>query len=158
MNTSGNTYISLDDAKRKLEQFCAYQERCHAEVIDKMYKLKIAPAFHDSVLVHLIENNFLNEERFARSFARGKHKFKGWGKRRIEQELKFRGLSAYNIKIALKEIEADYLTNFYALAERKWETIQESSSEKKKQKWIGYLMRRGYESQLIFNFLNDMEE
>lgn len=157
MNSTKSTYISLEEAKQKLEQFCVYQERCHTEVIDKMHKLKVNSALHDSVIVHLIKNNFLNEERFACSFSRGKHKFKGWGKQRIEQELKFRHISSYNIKTALKEIEIDYLKNFYSLAQKKWETITDTIPQKKKNKWIGYLMRKGYESHLIFDFLKDLE-
>ena len=111
----------------------------------------------DHILDHLVANNFLNEERFAKSFARGKHKFNQWGKRRIEQELKFRDISSYNIKTALKEIEADYLSNFYVLAELKWQNTTEASLEKKKRKWVDFLMRKGYESNLIFDFLKDLQ-
>ena len=110
----------------------------------------------DHILDHLAANNYLDEQRFAKNFARGKHKFKYWGKRRIEQELKFRDISAYNIKIALKEIETDYLSNFYTLAERKWHGTTETSLEKKKRKFTDYLIRKGYETNLIFNFLNDL--
>ena len=152
-----NQGISVNDAIKKLEYYCSYQDRCYKEVTAKLKSLGMFQTAIDNILDHLVANNFLNEERFAKSFARGKHKFKYWGKRRIEQELKFREISSYNIKTALKEIESDYLTNFYALAERKWQNITEVSIEKKKRKWVDFLMRKGYENNLIFDFLKDLQ-
>lgn len=152
-----NQGISVNDAIKKLEYYCSYQDRCYKEVTAKLKSLGMFQTAIDHILDHLVANNFLNEERFAKSFARGKHKFKYWGKRRIEQELKFREISSYNIKTALKEIESDYLTNFYALAERKWQNITESSIEKKKRKWVDFLMRKGYENNLIFDFLKELQ-
>lgn len=152
-----NQGISVNDAIKKLEYYCSYQDRCYKEVTAKLKSLGMFQTAIDHILDHLVANNFLNEERFAKSFARGKHKFKYWGKRRIEQELKFREISSYNIKTALKEIESDYLTNFYALAERKWQNITESSIEKKKRKWVDFLMRKGYENNLIFDFLKNLQ-
>ena len=152
-----NQGISVNDAIKKLEYYCSYQDRCYKEVTAKLKSLGMFQTAIDHILDHLVANNFLNEERFAKSFARGKHKFKYWGKRRIEQELKLREISSYNIKTALKEIESDYLTNFYALAERKWQNITEVSIEKKKRKWVDFLMRKGYESNLIFDFLKDLQ-
>jgi len=155
MNEKG---LSVNDAIKKLEYYCSYQDRCYKEVISKLKSLGMYQTAIDHILNHLAENSFLNEERFAKSFARGKHKFKYWGKRRIEQELKFRDISTYNIKTALKEIETDYLSNFYALAEKKWQSITEPSLEKKKRKWVDFLMRKGYESNLIFEYLRDLEK
>lgn len=152
-----NQGISVNDAIKKLEYYCSYQDRCYKEVTTKLKSLGMFQTAIDHILDHLVANNFLNEERFAKSFARGKHKFKYWGKRRIEQELKFRDISSYNIKTALKEIESDYLSNFYALAERKWQNITEPSLEKKKRKWVDFLMRKGYDSNLIFDFLKDLQ-
>lgn len=152
-----NQGISVNDAIKKLEYYCSYQERCYKEVTTKLKSLGMFQTAIDHILDHLVANNFLNEERFAKSFARGKHKFKYWGKRRIEQELKFREISSFNIKTALKEIEPDYLTNFYTLAERKWQNITEPSLDKKKRKWVDFLMRKGYESNLIFDLLKDFQ-
>lgn len=152
MNTSG---LTVEEAKRKLEYYCAYQERCHKEVEEKLKTLGMFETATNHIINHLLEHNFLNEERFAKAFARGKHKFKHWGKRRIEQELKFRNISAYNIKSALKEIEEEYLNNFYNLADYKWESISETVLEKKKKKWVDFLMRKGYESHLIFDALKN---
>ncbi len=154
MNQQG---LTIDEAKKKIEYYCAYQERCHKEVVEKLKSLGMFETAIDHIINHLLEQNFLNEERFAKAFTRGKHKFKFWGKRRIEQELKFRDISSYNIKTAMKEIEDEYLLNFYNLADRKWETINETSIDKKKKKWIDYLIRKGYETNLIFEALKNYD-
>ena len=152
MNQQG---ISVEEAIKKMEYYCAYQERCHKEVTEKLKTLGMFQTAIDHIINHLLEHNFLNEERFSKAFARGKHKFKHWGRHRIKQELKFRDISAYNINAALKEIETDYETNFYNLADHKWETLNENVFEKKKKKWIDFLMRKGYESHLIFEALKN---
>ena len=93
----------------------------------------------------------LNETRFAQSFARGKFRIKKWGKNRIVRELKFRNITEYNIKIALKEIEqADYLETLDNIILKKTETSKETNVFKKKKKIIDYLLRQGFESQLIY--------
>jgi regulatory protein len=145
-------------ARAKLEHFCAYQERCHAEVADKLRGFGLEATATDEIIVYLIEHNFLNEERFAKSFARGKHRIKHWGKIRIVNELKFRGISQYNINSALKEIEPDeYLQNFDALAQRCWENLREPNIFKKKKKYVDFLLRKGYENQLIYDKLKLLE-
>lgn len=149
--------ISVEEATKKLEYYCSYQDRCYKEVVLKLKSLGMFQTAIDHILNHLSEHKYLDEERFARSFARGKHRFKDWGRHRIEQELKLREISAYNIRTALREIETGYLNHFYDLAEKKWNTIQENSPERKKRKWIDFLMRKGYESHLIFEFLKDLE-
>lgn len=148
--------ISVIEATKKLEYYCSYQDRCYKEVIQKLKTLGMYETAINHILDHLATNNYLNEERFAKSFTRGKHVYKGWGKKRIEQELKYRDISSYNIKTAFKEIENDYLNNFYNLANKKWDLISETSLEAKKRKWIDYLLRKGYESNLIFTALKDL--
>ena len=150
--------ISVEEATKKLEYYCSYQDRCYKEVVLKLKSLGMFQTAIDHILNHLAEHKYLDEERFAKSFARGKHRFKDWGKRRIEQELKLREISSYNISTALKEIETDYLKHFYSLAENKWHNIQESSLERKKRKWVDFLMRKGYESHLVFEFLKEVEK
>ena len=88
---------SVTEAKVALQQFCAYQDRCHKEVVDKLQKMNMIPAAIDVIVTELIQDNFLNEERFARSFARGKFRIKKWGRLRIVRELKFRNISKYNL-------------------------------------------------------------
>ena len=109
------------------------------------------PAAIDEILVHLIKENFLNEERFARSFARGKFKIKKWGKNRIVNELKQRNITKYNINLALKELdETDYLQTLEQLAEKRVGQLTETNSFKKRKKLADYLLYRGWESPLVY--------
>ena len=149
-------FLTVEQAIKKAEYFCSYQERCHIEVHQKLRSLGMFDTAIDHIINHLLENNFLNEERFAIAFSRGKHRFKRWGKRRIEQELKFRDISSYNIKSALKEIEQEYLTNFYNYAEAKWEVMPDESLERKKKKWADYFIRKGFETHLIYDFIKNL--
>ena len=96
---------TLKEATKKLEGYCAYQERCHKEVSQKLRDMNMISEAADEIIAHLIQENYLNEERLSQSYARGKFNIKKWGKNRIVNELKFRGISKYNIKTALKEIE-----------------------------------------------------
>ncbi|WP_010521378.1 regulatory protein RecX [Aquimarina agarivorans] len=145
------------EAKKKLEHYCAYQERCHWEVEQKLNEFHLITEAREKIIIHLIEHNFLNETRFAQSFARGKFTIKHWGKRRITQELKLRKISTYNIKKALQEIDEEaYLESFSALSEQKWNSLKNETKEKAKQKFISYLQYRGWESHLIFEKLNQL--
>mgnify|MGYP006166929929 CR=1 FL=1 len=144
--------------KQKLEYYCAYQERCHSEVLQKMNDLNIPFSERDEIMVHLIEHNFLNETRFAQSFARGKHSIKKWGRNRIVNELKLRKISSYNIQQALKEIEENsYEIAFQELAQKQWQSVTEKNILKKKKKVADFLLRKGYESQWIYDFINQQE-
>tara|TARA_B110000908_G_scaffold136366_1_gene161558 strand:+ start:739 stop:1212 length:474 start_codon:yes stop_codon:yes gene_type:complete len=148
---------TLEEAKRALERYCVYQDRCHKEVISKLYDCNMIPETHDIIIVHLIQHDFLNEERFSKSFARGKFRIKKWGKVRIVRELKFRNISAYNVKTALKEIEeSDYFNTFNTLALKKFDTITESNPYKKKKKLADYLLYRGWESNLVYEKVNEL--
>lgn len=153
-----NEKLTLNEAQGKLEYYCSYQERCHQEVVQKSYDLGMKPNEVDAIVVHLLQHNFLNEERFARGFARGKHRIKGWGKVRIVNELRQRQISAPNIKCALTEItEGEYQETFEKLAERHWETITERNPQKKKKKFCDYLLRKGWESNLVYEKLKELE-
>ena len=150
--------FSIKEAIQKIENYCAYQERCHEEVVDKLRSMKMDSDEIDQIMVHLIAENFLNEERFACSFARGKHRIKYWGKIRITNELKFRNISQTLINIALKEITPEeYLETFHALAERNWESIRETNTLKKRKKFCDYMLRRGFESNLIYEKVKEFE-
>ncbi len=143
---------------QKIEYYCAYQERCHDEVVQKLWDLGAEPSKIDEAMAHLIAHNFLNEERFACNFARGKHRIKYWGRIRITAELKMRHISAYNIKKALAEItDEEYSATFEALANRQWLAIKEKNSTKKRAVFYNYLYRKGFESQLIYDKLNELE-
>ena len=145
------------DAKRKLESYCAYQDRCHDEVIAKLRSLKQSNEDIDAIVVHLIEHNFLNEERFARSFARGKHRIKHWGNVRIVNELKSRHISQPNIKLALTEITDEYYDTLEFAATRHWESISEKNALKKRKKFCDFLLRKGFESNLVYEVVKRFE-
>ena len=143
--------FTVQEIKRKLEQYCVYQDRCHKEVEQKMREYNLIPEAKEMILLSLLKDNFLNEERFAKNFARGKFRIKHWGKQRIVQELKQRDISAYNIKSALKEIdEQEYLKSIFEIAEKRNDTIKEPNHFKRKKKLIDFLLRKGYETDLIF--------
>ena len=149
---------SLKEALQKIEHFCAYQERCHDEVVSKLQSMKMDLDEIDQIMVHLITENFINEERFACSFARGKHRIKHWGKIRIVNELKFRNISQTLINSALKEITSEeYLETFHTLAERHWNAVKETNTLKKRKKFCDYLLRRGFESTLVYDKVKELE-
>ena len=157
MKTNKSAF-SLKEIYAKMEYYCAYQERCYKEVEEKLYSFSVNLSEKEEILTYLIENNFINEERFAKSFARGKHNYKGWGKNRIVNELKFRNISSRIIETALKEIpEATYLENFHALAEKNWEIIKEPKGQKRNKKFVDFLLRKGYETSLIYEKLKELE-
>lgn len=150
--------FSIKEALQKIEYFCSYQERCHDEVVVKLRTMKMDSEEIDQIMVHLIADNFLNEERFACSFARGKHRIKHWGKIRIVNELKYKNISQTLINTALKEITPEeYLATFHTLAERQWETIRETNTAKKRKKCCDYLLRRGFESNLVYDKVKELE-
>jgi regulatory protein len=142
---------SLKEATRKLEGYCAYQDRCHKEVRTKLRDMDMIPIAIDEIIGHLIQENFLNEERFACSFVRGKFNIKKWGKNRIVNELKQRDITKYNIKVALKEIDAEiYLKTLEQLAEKRVGQLIETNVFKKRKKVADYLLYRGWESPLVY--------
>ncbi|HRV55924.1 MAG TPA: regulatory protein RecX [Mangrovimonas sp.] len=151
------TTYTVDEAQKAMEIFCAYQERCHYEVRKKLREMRMIPQAIDHILTQLIESNYLNEERFAKAFARGKFRIKHWGKNRILRELKFREISKYNIESALKEIpQQDYLDALDALAKKKMDSILERSVLKKKKKLVDYLLYRGWEPHLVYDKVNEL--
>src|SRR5690606_26754360 len=95
--------LTPEQALQKLKHYCAYQERSHSEVVEKLYSLGVWKREHDAIIASLIEEGYLNEERFAIAFAGGKFRMKKWGRTKIKYELKQRQVSEYSIKKALKQ-------------------------------------------------------
>ena len=152
-------YFSIEEIKRKLERYCVYQDRCHKEIETKLQEFVLIEEAKNQIILHLLEHNFLNEERFSKSFARGKFKIKHWGKQRIVRELKFRDISEYNIKTALKEIdEQEYLSTIYTIADKRNTFINEPDFYKRKKKLTDFLIRKGYEFELIFETVKNVLE
>ena len=157
MHTNSHKTYTVAEAQKKLEHYCAYQERCHKEVRTKLRDMKMIPEAIDNIIVDLIQHNFLNEERFAKDYVRGKFRIKKWGKNRLIRELRFREISKYSIDSALKEIDLeDYYNTLDELVKKRIESIKENNSYKKKKKIADYLLYRGWESQLIYDKINEL--
>ena len=143
--------------RKKIEYYCAYQERCHTEVNKKLNKLGVYGDEIDKYLCHLTDNNFLNETRFSENYVRGKINNKDWGKIKIIQELKSRKISTWNINNALSEIcDEDYLKKIRGLSIK---IIKENSGipkEKIKEKILNRLQYKGWEKELIFKEINTL--
>lgn len=156
---SSKSTSSVEDIVQKLEYYCSYQERCHVEVSEKLRSFILNQQEKDQIIVHLIEHNFLNEERFASVFSISKFHQKKWGKIRIKNELKARKISDYLITKALKEIPTEeYEMTFDTLAEKHWETITEKNDLKKRKKFCDFLLRKGWESERIYEKVKELEQ
>lgn len=150
-------YLTKSEALKKLQRYCAYQDRCHSEVRSKLLDLGVYGDDLEEVIVELIEENFLNEERFARSYARGKFRFKYWGRIKITQELKRRKISTYLIRKAMEEIDPDeYVQELYNFLERKNRLVKAKSDFERKQKLAAFAFRRGFESDLVWETVGQL--
>jgi regulatory protein len=148
--------LSKEQALQKLKHYCGYQERSHSEVKEKLYSLGVWKKDHDEIMAALIEENYLNEERFALAFAGGKFRMKQWGRVKIKYELKQRQVSEYSIKKALKQIdEEEYMASLKKLAENRYASLKGDQYLLRKKKTIDYLMQKGYEPGLIQIVLNE---
>lgn len=138
-----------------IQHYCAYQERCHSEVRTKLLELNFRGAELEEAIASLIADNFLNEERFARSYCSGKFRIKQWGRRKIIQGLKQKGVSEYCIRKGMKEIDNEiYWNTLQKLADKKWAELSgERNVWIRKQKVQRYLLQKGYESDLISEIL-----
>src|SRR5690606_35964613 len=148
---------SVQEATLKLMQFCAYRDRSQKEVEEKLKEMRMIPMACEEILIKLMQEDFLNEERFARSFVRGKFRIKKWGRNKIRQELKLREISAPIIKLAFTEIEEEeYTKTLKELAEKKLRLLKEPNPYKKKKKLSDYLLQKGYEPALVFEGVNEL--
>jgi len=142
----------------KLKRYCAYQDRCHQEVRNKIISLKVYGDDLEEIISELIGQDFLNEERYARSYARGKFRIKKWGRNKIKQNLQARHISAYCIKRGMEEIdEEDYLSTLEAIIDKAALKYSELDAFVRKDKVIKYAYNRGFESQLIFQIIRERE-
>jgi regulatory protein len=150
------TYL---DALEKLKKYCAYQERCQMEVRKKAYSYGLSSEEAESVITDLIRENFLNEQRFAEAYVRGKYKFKRWGRKKLELELKSRQVTSYCIKKGMAQIEpAIYFSNLVHLTEKRLPLTKGKNQAIIKQKLFRHLLGKGYEGNLIEEVFNDLFE
>ena len=152
-------YVSKTQAREKIEQYCAYQERSQKEVRNKLYELGLKNSGDvEEIICDLIQTNFLNEERFAVAYAQGKFRMKQWGRNKIKQGLKFKGITERLIKTALSAIDnQEYIRTLTTVLEKKNAMIIETDAYKRRYKVSQYAMQRGFEAALISEVLNDSD-
>ena len=150
--------IGTEKAFQKAKYYCAYQERCHAEVKKKLYSFGLYKNEVELLMSQLIEENYLNEERFAIAFAGGKFRIKEWGKTRIKYELKQRQVSDYSIKKALCAIlDDDYEKTLQKLATEKLASLKtEKNIFTKRSKLQNYLVSKGYEFNMVVEIVREL--
>ncbi|MBL7838041.1 MAG: RecX family transcriptional regulator [Bacteroidetes bacterium] len=150
---------SKQEAIPKIERYCVYQERCHKEVSQKLYDMGLRSDEVMEVLNEMVKRGFLNEERFAKAFAGGKFRQKGWGKSKIIRELKARAISDYCIQSALKEIgDDDYAGTIDKLAQKYIRLHRNLKPWELKQKTLRHLISKGYDYDQCHEILNRLIE
>lgn len=150
-------YLTKEQAIQKLRQYCGYQERSHNEVVQKLWELCVYRSEHDGIIVSLIEDDYLNEERFAKQFAGGKFRMKDWGRKKIYYGLKEKGVGDYLIKQAMNEIDDEaYHRTLQLLAEKKYTSLKGEQYLVRKKKTTGYLLQKGYEFNLVAAVVNSL--
>ena len=149
--------LTPSEVRQKIYHYCAYQERSHQEVKNKLYDLGLYTSEVDEMISHLIVEGYLNEERFAKAFAGGKFRLKSWGRIKIIQSLEGKGLTKNCIQAGLKEIEEpDYLKTLELLLTKKAEQIDEPNAFVKRDKLAKYAIQKGYEPDLVWLALKKM--
>jgi len=145
------------EAFSKILKYCAYQERSHSEVKDKLFSFGLHTNEVDELLSRLITEGFVNEERFAKAFAGGKFRMQKWGRVKIENELSALGLSGNCIKRGMKEIpDDDYRKTLQQLLEKKNRLVSESDPFKKRNKLAQFAIGRGFEPELVWRMVKEI--
>lgn len=148
--------LTPSEARQKIYRYCAYQERSHREVREKLYGYGLFRDEVDEILSHLITEGFLNEERFAKAFAGGKFRMQKWGRIKITHELEARGLTPNCIKAGLKEIdEQAYLATLRELLDRKSDQSSEDNTFVKRDKLARYAIQKGFEPELVWSMIKE---
>ena len=151
------TAIAFDEALRRLQNYCAYQDRCNWEVKQKLKRMGAESEDIEKIIGQLNKQNYLNEERFTKNFVRGKFINKKWGRQRLTLELTRRQVSKYHINLALSEISPlEYDQTFDRLAENYFRNLKETNKYKKRKKLANYLLYRGWESHLVYNKVKNL--
>lgn len=150
-----NKRLTPQQALQKIRHYCAYQERSHKEVRNRLFEMGLYSNQVEEILSQLIADGFLNEQRFASAFAGGKFRMKKWGRIKIRRELEMHGLTDKCIQIGLNEIHAsNYLSTLESILEKKWATVDEPLLIKKKDKVAKFAIAKGYEPDLVWGILN----
>ena len=148
---------NLKLATQKMMHFCAYQERCEQEVFDKLQKFELHPEQASEVLAYLKKEKFLDEERFAKAFVRGKFHYSKWGRIKIKQALKQKGLDSEYIAIGLEEIDdKEYAELLSTLCDKKNKSVKAKDAYERKIKLVRYLASKGFEQDLVWRVVEDV--
>jgi regulatory protein len=148
--------MTNEEAFSKLLKYCTYQERCHEEVRTKLLSLKVYGNDLENIMSRLIENGFLNEERYAKTYAGSKFRQMGWGRTKIMYQLKFRKISDYCIREAMKEInEEDYIRTLRAQLEKRKKQVE--GDKNWIHKTVQHLISKGFEADLVWKELKNEE-
>jgi regulatory protein len=143
-------------ALEKISGYCAYQERSHKEVRNKLYEYGLHRGDVEEILTRLITDGFLNEERFAKAFAGGKFRMKKWGRNKIVHELESHGVTSKCIEKGLAELSAaDYAKTLRGLLKKKFDQTNEPNLFKKRDKVARFAIGKGYESELVWGILKE---
>jgi len=157
MNTSKKS-LNTEQALQKLRHYCGYQERCHSEVRDKLYKLEVGKKDHDAIIASLIKEGCLDEERFAIAFTLGKFRIKQWGKQKIQHALMQKQVSEYSINKGLSKIKSDeYTAVLKKLAKDKYASLNQQQLVVRERKTMDYLLQKGFEPELVNGVLAGIE-
>ncbi len=149
--------LTKEEAIQKLRHYCGYQERSHSEVQQKLWDLGVNRSDHDEIISSLVEEDYLNEERFARTFVGGKFRMNDWGRKKIYYALKEKKVSEYVIKIAMKEIDdEDYQKSLQQIAEKKYALLKDEQFHARKKKTVDYLLQKGYEPGMVTAIVNSI--
>lgn len=143
--------LTKEQALQKLRQYCGYSERCHSDVVSKLYDLGVWKKNHDEIVATLIVENYLNEERYAKAFAGGHFRQKHWGRNKIKQHLKLKNISPYCINKGMLEIDEDeYGAVLQKYFHQKWDSLKgEKNRFTKMKKTSDFLLQKGFEAHLI---------
>ena len=144
-------------AREKIQRYCAFQERSHKEVRNKLYTYGLYRNDVEEILSSLITEGFLNEERFAKAYAGGKFRMKKWGRVKITHALEAKGVSPNCIRIGLKEIDGpDYEASLKNLLIQKLDSLQEENVFVLRDKLSSFAIRKGYEPELVWKEIHSL--
>ena len=149
--------LTASEVQKKIYHYCAYQERSHQEVKNKLYDLELSSSEIEEMISHLITEGYLNEERFAKAFVGGKFRIKNWGRIKIVNALEAKGLTKNCIRIGLQEIDdADYRRTIELLILKKLDQTDEGNIYVKREKLATHVIQKGFEPELVWEIVKKL--
>ena len=150
--------LTLDQVLDKIAKYCAYQERCVKDVRDKLKTFDLPQEEKDKILDYLLDNRFVNDERFAMSFVRGKINQSGWGLNKIRFHLMQKGIAKEIIDEALQQTDEEvYRQRLIDILETKSKTVKAETEFEKKRKLVAYAIQKGFEGALVWEVVKELD-